>query len=145
MYLNHNLFFTFIFSFITYNFIIPLLTVNSFNDITFISTNKLYLSTIFGLIITLSQVWSYDNFNKTFSKSSYFIYFILLILYLYAYKTQLYVDDIDYLKDVKENLSKNIFISSKRKKITKSKNIKLFVNLITKTHEKNITIINKFL
>ena len=140
MYLTHNIFYMFIFTFIVNMFILPLLISNSYKDIT-INMNKIYLSIIFGLLLVISQVYSFDILHKTSSKKDYIIYILLLVLYIYLYRNQMFINDKNILKDIKEKNSSIIQISKSTK--TKNPRIKSFYDYINNTLEKQNGFINK--
>ena len=142
MYLTHNIFYMFIFTFIVNMFILPLLISNSYKDIT-INMNKIYLSIIFGLLLVISQVYSFDILHKTSSKKDYIIYIFLLVLYIYLYRNQMFVNDKNLLKDIKEKNSSIIQISKSAK--TKNPRIKSFYDYINNTLEKQNGFINKII
>lgn len=142
MYLTHNIFYMFIFSFIVNMFILPLIISNSFKDIT-LNMNKVYLSIIVGLLVVISQVYSFDILQQTRSKKDYIIYIFLLIVYIYLYRNQMFVDDKNFLKDIKEKNSASLLISASTK--TKNPRIKSFSNYINNTLEKQIGFINKII
>ena len=140
MYLTHNIFYMFIFTFIVNMFILPLLISNSYKDIT-INMNKIYLSIIFGLLLVISQGYSFDILHKTSTKKDYIIYIFLLVLYIYLYRNQMFVNDKNLLKDIKEKNSSIIQISKSTK--TKNPRIKSFYDYINNTLEKQNGFINK--
>ena len=115
MYLSHNIFYMFIFSFLINMVIMPLITSYSFKHITF-SMGKVYLSIIMSLLMVISEVAMYDLMFGTRSNFKYFIYVIILLLYIYLYRNQIYIDDINYLKEMKEHHSMAILTSSISKK-----------------------------
>lgn len=142
MYLTHNIFYMFLFTFLVNMIVLPLIVTGSFNDISIINMNKIYLSIIAGLLMVVSQVYSFDLLHGTTSKSDYFIYAFLLVVYIYIYRSQSFVDDLTYLKDLKEKNSASILISSRK---SKNKRINTFSNYIITTLQKENEFINKFL
>ncbi len=141
MYLTHNIFYMFLFTFLVNMVILPIIISGSFKDVS-INMNKIYISIIAGLLMVISQVYSFDLLHGTTSKTDYFIYAFLLIVYIYIYRSQLFVDDITYLKDLKEKNSAAILISSRK---SKNKKINTFSNYIITTLQKEIDFINKFI
>jgi hypothetical protein len=123
-------------------FILPLIISNSFKDIT-INMNKIYLSIIFGLHMAISQVYSFDILHSTSSKKDYMIYIFLLVVYVYLYRNQMFVDDKNILKDIKEKNSALMLISKSTKR--KNPRIKSFSDYVNNTLEKQIGFINKII
>lgn len=142
MYLRHNIFYMFVFGFIINMIVFPLIMSNSIRDIT-INMNKFYSSVILSLLIVLSQIYSHDIFNNSRSLMNYIVYIVILLIYIYLYKNQVYIDDNNYLKDLKEKNSSLILISRDRK--TKNKRIKSFSDYIVNTLNKENNFIDKIL
>ena len=141
MYLTHNIFYMFIFTFIVNMFILPLITNNSIKDIS-LSMNKIYLSIIFGLLMVISQVYSFDILHGTKSKMDYILYIFLLIVYIYLYRKQMFVDDLNFIKDIREKNSSLILISKRKSKNNK---INSFSNYVHTTLNKQNEFINKII
>ncbi len=141
MYLSHNLFYMFIFSFIINMIILPLITCRSIKDIS-ISMNKIYLSIIFGLLMVLSQVYSFDILHGTTSKFEYIIYSFLLFTYIYLFRYQVFIDDTNFLRYIKEKNSSIALISSRK---SKNYRINTFSNYISNSTIKENDFINKII
>lgn len=141
MNLTHNIFFMFMFTFIINMVIIPLIIGSSFKDISF-NMSKFYLSVIVGLLVVLSQIFSFDLLNGTKSKTNYIIYIFLLILYIYLYRKQMFIDDVNFLKDIKEKNSSLILITNRQ---SKNNRINSFSRYIYNTLNKENEFINKII
>ena len=141
MYLTHNIFYMFIFTFIINMIILPLITCSSFKNILF-NMSKFYLSIILGLLIVLTQIYSFDILNGTKSKINYIIYIFLLIIYIYLYRKQLFVSDLDVLRDIKEKNSSLMLITQRKNKNNKINSFSTYIyNRLNKENE----FINKFM
>ena len=144
MYLSHNIFYMFIFSFLINMIFIPLVTSYSFKHITF-SMGKIYLSIIMSLLMVISEIVIFDMIFNTRSIIKYIIYISILLLYIYLYRNQFYIDDINYLKEMKEHYSKSVLTSFNRKNKSKNKKINSYSNFIFINQNKEIDFIDKFI
>jgi len=144
MYLSHNIFYMFIFSFLINMVIMPLITSYSFKHITF-SMGKVYLSIIMSLLMVISEVAMYDLMFGTRSNFKYFIYVIILLLYIYLYRNQIYIDDINYLKEMKEHHSMAILTSSIRKNKSTNRKLASYSNFVFINQNKEIDFMDKFI
>ncbi len=124
--------------------IIPLITTYSIKHITF-SMSKIYLSIIVSLLMVISEIAIFDMKFNTKSTYNYLLYIIILILYIYLYRNQLYIDDINYLKEMKEHHSISMLTSSIRKNKTKNKKIGSYSNFVFTNQNKEIDFMNKFI
>lgn len=121
--------------------ILPLITCRSIKDIS-ISMNKIYLSIIFGLLMVLSQVYSFDILHGTTSKFEYIIYSFLLFTYIYLFRYQVFIDDTNFLRYIKEKNSSIALISSRK---SKNYRINTFSNYISNSTIKENDFINKII
>ena len=141
MYLAHNIFYMFIFSFIINMIIMPLIMTYSIKHITF-SLGKFYASIIMGLLMVLCEIGMYDIMNNTKSINQYVFYTVILLIYIYMYRYQIYINDKGYLKEMKEHHSMALLTSSVRLKRSNNKKIKNFANHIFNSQQKEINYIN---
>jgi hypothetical protein len=95
--------------------------------------------------MVISQIGMYDLLHDTSNKYKYFIFISLLIVYIYLYRNQIYINDLGYLRDIKEYNSHNIFTSSIIKNKTKSNKIKRFSNYVITNMNKEISFIDNFI
>ena len=140
----NNYFIMFVTNFIISMIVMPIIMINSFSHFTF-SLGKFYASTIMGLLMILSHIGLSDYVNKTKSINDYCIYGLLLIVYIYLYKYQCFIDDINYLKEMKEHHSMALLTSYSKYKNTSNPKVKAFANLIYKNQNKEINYINKLI
>jgi hypothetical protein len=124
--------------------IIPLITAYSVKHITF-SMGKIYLSIIMSLLMIISEIAIFDMMVNTRSIIKYIIYISILLLYIYLYRNQLYIDDINYLKEMKEHHSKSLLTSFNRKNKSKNNKISSYSNFIVINQNKEIDFIDKFI
>jgi hypothetical protein len=115
--------------------IVPLITCSSYKNIS-LNMSKIYLSIIIGLLIVLGQIYSFDILNRSKSKMHYIIYISLLIIYIYLYRKQLVVDDLNFLKDIKEKNSSLMLIAQRKSKNNKINSFSTYIyNRLNKENE----------
>jgi hypothetical protein len=106
---------------------------------------KVYLSIIMSLLMVISEVAMYDLMFGTRSNFKYFIYVIILLLYIYLYRNQIYIDDINYLKEMKEHHSMAILTSSIRKNKSTNRKLASYSNFVFINQNKEIDFMDKFI
>lgn len=126
----------FILSFLIQYFIISYITSYSLFDTTF-NTGKLYISLISAIHIVIIQIFLYNIYDYKMNKYIYLPFFIILIILIILYRGQIYIDDIDYLKEMIDYNSMELLISEKIKNKTSNKEIKELSNnfIISKKRE----------
>ena len=92
----------FVSSFLIQFFVMGLIMSNSVSNITF-SVGKFYMSVIMAMMMGLIEVGMYDYHMSLFSLPYYLSLFIGLSVFIYLYKTQKYIYDEDYLKEMIEH------------------------------------------
>jgi Ca2+/Na+ antiporter len=118
-------------SFLFQFLIISFIKSNKISDINF-NLGKLYLSLIFSLFMTMSQIFIYNLSNNNFNQYIYLFLIIFIIVLIILYKYQFNINDKQYINEIIEENSNSILISEKIKNKTTNKEIKDISNNIIK-------------
>ena len=124
-------------SFIIQLFVMSIIMTDCLSNITF-SLGKFYISLIMALLMGILEVYMYDEQMKTISIIYYIVFIFLLVILLYLYRNQVYVDDKEYLKEMIEHHSMAILTSEEILHKTKSEHVKRLAENIISTQEKEI-------
>ena len=108
----HTMAAMFIGSFIIQYFLMSSIMTNKMENITN-SLGKAYLSIIMGLYMVILEVMMHDHHYDVFSMKYYIIIGCLLGLFIYLYRTQKYITDKEYLKEMIEHHSMALLTSNK--------------------------------
>jgi hypothetical protein len=137
MKLIYSLWFMMISSFIIQMFVMSGIMTNSYKNITF-SLGKFYMSVIMALLMGLLEVLMYDNHMNTLSVYYYLYLGFLLVIFIYLYRNQIYIDDKDYLNEMIEHHSMALLTSEEILQKTNSEEVKKLAENIISTQEKEI-------
>ena len=130
MKITHTMVVMFVGSFIIQYFLMPPIMVNSRLYITN-NIGKAYLATIMGIFMILLEVMMHDHQYHVFSTNFYMILFALLALFVYLYRSQVAINDKQYLEGMIEHHSMGIFTSEAVLKKTDNYDVaKLAKNII---------------
>jgi hypothetical protein len=135
--LNYYLAVMIIGSFIIQFLVMSIVMTNSISNITF-SLGKFYISVIMALLMGLLEVFMHDTQMKTVSTIYYIGFMFLLVIFLYIYRNQVYIDDEEYLKEMIEHHSMAILTSEEILQKTKSERVKRLSENIISTQQKEI-------
>jgi Ca2+/Na+ antiporter len=135
--LTSQLMFMMICSFMIQMIVMSCIISNSYNNITF-SVNKFYISVIIALLMGLTEVLLFDIRMKIISGYYYVLLCFLLVLFIYLYRKQLYIEDKDYLNQMIEHHSMTLLTSEGILEKTKSERVKKLAENIILTQEKEI-------
>jgi len=120
----------FIGSFIIQYYVMSFIMVNNIEYITN-SIGKLYISIIMGLFMILLEIMMHDCQYHVFSIKYYLLLIILLGVFTYLYKKQIYINDKEYLKGMLEHHSMALLTSEEILKKTDNYHVaKLSKNII---------------
>ena len=122
MKLIYSLWFMMISSFIIQMFVMSSIMTNSYKNITF-SLGKFYMSVIMALLMGILEALMYDNHMNTLSVYYYLSLGFLLVIFIYLYRNQIYIDDKDFLKEMVEHHSMALLTSEEILQKTNSENI----------------------
>ena len=137
MKLIYSLWFMMISSFIIQMFVMSSIMTNSYKNITF-SLGKFYMSVIMALLMGLLEVLMYDNHMTTLSVYYYLSLGFFLVIFIYLYRNQIYIDDKDYLNEMIEHHSMALLTSEEILQKTNSEKVKKLAENIISTQEKEI-------
>jgi len=130
MRITHTIFIMFISSFIIQYYVMSFIMVNNIEYITN-NIGKLYISIIMGLFMILLEIMMHDYQYHVFSIKYYLLLIILLGVFTYLYKKQIYINDKEYLKGMLEHHSMALLTSEEILKKTDNYHVaKLSKNII---------------
>jgi uncharacterized protein (DUF305 family) len=117
------------------------------NDITNIrnSLGKAYMSGMMALLMGVVEVAMNDYHMKMISTKYYIVFFILLGILYYMYKTQQYIYDSDYLNEMIEHHSMALTTSGEILKKTSDPKVKILASKIINTQEDEIQYMRSLL
>lgn len=135
--LNYSVWFMMISSFIIQLTVMSGIMTNSYKNITF-SVGKFYMSLIMALLMGLTEVLMFDLHMKTISDIYYLTLVFLLVVIIYLYRNQVYIEDNDYLNEMIEHHSMALLTSEEILQKTHSERVKRLAENIISTQEKEI-------
>lgn len=124
--------------------VMSLIMSNSLSNITF-SMGKFYISVLMALIMGFIEVFMFDFHMKTMHVTYYLSLSIGLIIFLYLYKSQSYIDDNEYLKEMIEHHSMALLTSEEILQKTKSERVKKLADNIVSTQTAEIDYMKQML
>ena len=110
---------------------------NSVTNIT-LSVGKFYMSVIMAVLMGLLEVLMFDFHMQTISIQYYLTLIFLLVMFVYLYRNQIYIEDKDYLNEMIEHHSMALLTSEEILQHTKSERVKKLAENIISTQEKEI-------
>ena len=144
MELTYSLWFMMISSFIIQLIIMSIFMTDSYKNITF-SVGKFYMAVIMAVLMGLTEVLMFDIHMKTISGIYYVSLFIVLVMFGYLYRNQVYIDDKDYLNEMIEHHSMALLTSEEILQKTHSERVKKLAENIIVTQEKEIEYMRKLI
>jgi hypothetical protein len=106
---------------------------------------KFYMSVIMAMLMGLVEVGMYDYHMSLFSLPYYLSLFIGLSVFIYLYKTQKYIYDEDYLKEMIEHHSMALLTSEEILQKTDSERVKKLAEGIINTQKAEINYMKQLL
>ena len=137
MELTYSLWFMMISSFIIQLIVMSSIMTNSYKNITF-SVGKFYMAVIMAILMGLTEVLMFDTHMKTVSGIYYLSLFFVLVVFVYLYRNQVYIEDKDYLNEMIEHHSMALLTSEEILQKTHSERVKKLAENIIVTQEKEI-------
>ena len=135
--LKYSVWFMIIGSFFIQLFIMSFIMTNNYKNITY-SVGKFYLSVIMSLLMGLLEVIMYDLHLEIINLYYYLIISFLLLIFIYLYRNQKYIEDKDYLEEMIEHHSMALLTSEEILQKTNSVRVKKLAENIISTQEKEI-------
>ena len=106
---------------------------------------KFYLSIISASIMGILEVMIYDSYKNVVSVFFYLFLTLTLYLFIYLFKQQFGIDDADYLKQMLESHSREMFLSQLAAEKTTNIQVKRVANNIIERRKRDIDVIDKML
>jgi hypothetical protein len=107
------------------------------------SLGKVYISIIMGLYMMIIEIMMRDYHYGVFSIKYYVIISALLGVFIYLYRTQKYITDKEYLKEMIEHHSMALLTSNKILEKTDNYNVsKIAKNIIQKQEDEIVDMKN---
>lgn len=144
--LYYSVWFMMIASFIIQFSIMGLIMSNNVTNIT-ISMGKFYMSIIMALLMGLLEVIMFDfhMYGRFFSLYYYCSLGFSLVVFLYLYRNQIYIEDDDYLKEMIEHHSMALLTSEEILQKTQSERVRKLAENIVSTQEAEIKYMKQLL
>ena len=118
-------------------FVMSIIMTNSIQNIT-LSMGKFYMSVVMAVLMGLTEVLMFDIHMKTISGSYYLTLIFVLVVFVYLYRNQVYIDDKEYLNEMIEHHSMALLTSEEILQKTNSDRVKKLAENIISTQEKEI-------
>jgi hypothetical protein len=144
MELTYSLWFMMIASFIIQLIVMSSIMTDSYKNITF-SIGKFYMAVIMAVLMGLTEVLMFDTHMKTVSGIYYLSLFFVLVVFVYLYRNQVYIEDKDYLNEMIEHHSMALLTSEEILQKTHSERVKKLAENIIVTQEKEIEYMRKLI
>lgn len=137
MELLFSLWFMMIGSFIIQMVIMSLIMTSTWKDITF-STGKFYMSIIMALLMGILEVLMFDVHMRMISWIYYCILGFMLVVFIYLYRNQYYIDQKEYLSEMIEHHSMAVLTSDQILQKDPSPRVKRLAENIMETQQQEI-------
>lgn len=124
-------------SFIIQFFFMSFIMTNSSENITF-SVGKFYMSCIMALLMGLLEVGMHDYYMQHFSLPYYLSLIFCLVVFVYLYRNQMYINDKEYLDEMIEHHSMALLTSGEILQKTQSDRVRKLAENIVSTQEAEI-------
>ena len=144
MELTYSVWFMMISSFIIQLIFMSSIMTDSYKNITF-SIGKFYMAVIMAVLMGLTEVLMFDTHMKTVSGIYYLSLFFVLVMFVYLYRNQVYIEDKDYLNEMIEHHSMALLTSEEILQKTHSERVKKLAENIIVTQEKEIEYMRKLI
>jgi hypothetical protein len=131
-------------SFFIQMFVMSLIMSNTYQNITY-SQGKFYLSVIMAVLMGFLEVFMFDTHMNIISWYYYIILTFLLIIFIYLYRNQIYIQEKEYLKEMIEHHSMAILTSEEILQKNIPEKIKRLAENILTTQEKEIEYMKQLL
>jgi len=109
------------------------------------SVGKFYISVIMALLMGLLEVAMYDYHMSSISIFYYLFLGLILAIFIYLYRNQLYIYDKDYLNEMIEHHSMALLTSEEILQKTESQRVKRLAENIISTQQAEIEYMGKLL
>ena len=140
----HSVVFMIVASFIIQYFVMGYIMTNEQKNIRF-SRGKVYLSFIMAGLMGLIEVLMHDSHYHTFSTQYYIILGSVVVLFVYLYRNQVGIDDINFLNEMIEHHSMALLTTNKILEKTSDYKTKRIAMQIRNIQELDINDMNDIL
>jgi hypothetical protein len=144
MKITHTMVVMFVGSFLIQYFLMPPIMVNSRVYITN-NIGKAYMSVIMALFMILLEVMMHDHQYNVLSLNLYAFIIAGLVLFVYLYRKQVYINDNQYLEGMIEHHSMGILTSEEILKKSDNYNVVKIAKNIIQTQQDEINIMRELL
>jgi hypothetical protein len=144
MKITHTMVVMFVGSFLIQYFLMPPIMVNSRVYITN-NIGKAYMSVIMALFMILLEVMMHDHQYHVLSLNLYAFIIAGLVLFVYLYRKQVYINDKQYLEGMIEHHSMGILTSEEILKKSDNYNVVKIAKNIIQTQQDEIKIMREIL
>ena len=131
-------------SFFIQYIVMSLIMTNTPSNITF-SVGKFYISVLMSILMGLVEVSMFDYHMKTLHITYYLSLFIGFTIFLYLYKSQVWIEDDEYLKEMIEHHSMALLTSEEILQKTKSERVKKLADNIVSTQTAEIDYMKRII
>jgi hypothetical protein len=144
MELKQSLFIMISGSFIIQFFIMSALMTNKLLNIRS-TVGKFYISLIMALLMGFLELFMYDYHMGSISIFYYLFFGLLLVVFVYLYRNQVYIYDKEYLNEMIEHHSMALLTSEEILQKTTSERVKRLAENIVSTQQAEIEYMDKLL
>lgn len=144
MKITHTMVVMFVGSFIIQYFLMSPIMVNNRVYITN-NIGKAYMSSIMALFMILLEVMMHDHQYHVLSLNLYILIISGLVLFVYLYRKQVYINDKQYLEGMIEHHSMGLLTSEEILKKTDNYNVAKIAKNIIQTQQDEIRIMRELL
>jgi hypothetical protein len=144
MKITHTMVVMFVGSFLIQYFLMPPIMVNNRVYITN-NIGKAYMSVIMALFMILLEVMMHDHQYHVLSLNLYAFIIAGLVLFVYLYRKQVYINDKQYLEGMIEHHSMGILTSEEILKKSDNYNVVKIAKNIIQTQQDEIKIMREIL
>jgi hypothetical protein len=109
------------------------------------TVGKFYLSMVSACIMGILEVMIYDTYKSSVSLFYYLILGMMVYLFVYLYKSQTGIDEVDYLKQMMESHSREMELSKMVVERTENVQVKSIASTLIQRRKRDIDVIEKLL
>jgi hypothetical protein len=109
------------------------------------TVGKFYLSMVSESIMGILEVMIYDTYKSVVSLFYYIVLGLSTYLFIYMFKSQMGIDDADYLKQMMESHSREMVLSQMAIEKTENNHVRTIANNIINRRKRDMDVIEKML
>jgi hypothetical protein len=140
MRVNQTMIYLFLGGFIVQYWLLPVITCNSYMHVTN-HVGKAYLSVINGLCMAFIEVIVHDIQYSKLSISMYAMLGVFIGVFAYLYKKQIYVNDVQYVKQMIELNSDTLLVSNEIVKKTDNYDVAKLAKNAIQSQKDSLTVL----